>query len=306
MSYIIQTKELSKLFKKTAAVDKLNLNVTKGDIYGFIGQNGSGKTTTIRMLLNLIKPSGGTVELFSETVSGGNIYRHLKKIGAIIETPGFYLNLSGEENLDIHRIMMDIPDRSSVDRALKLVGLSDQKGKKTQQYSLGMKQRLGIARALLHDPELLILDEPTNGLDPQGIVEIRDMLVNISKQGKTILISSHILSEIEKMVSRIGILHNGKLLEESSREDFRKKCGQSIQYRVSEPDKAAELIKKLVNGADISVNEDLVTLRITESDNNGKIIKLLVENDIEVKESKVIQASLEDYFIKLTGGSGHV
>lgn len=305
MSYVVQTRELSKAFGKSVTVDKVNLHVMKGDIYGFIGQNGAGKTTTIRMLLNLIKPSGGTVELFGEEVTDKNIYKQLKRIGAIIETPGFYPNLTGEENLDIHRIMMDIRDKSSVNRAMKLVGLSEQKGKKTRHYSLGMRQRLGIARALLHDPELLILDEPTNGLDPQGIVEIRDMLTEIAKQGKTILISSHILAEVEKMVSRIGILHNGRLLEEISWEDFYKKCGHSIQYRVSEPGKAAVLIGKSVDGADISVNEDIVTLKINESDNSGKITKLLVENGIEVKESTIIKASLEDYFMKLIGGNVH-
>ena len=305
MSYAIQTKELSKAFGKSVTVDKVNLNVMRGDIYGFIGQNGAGKTTTIRMILHLIKPSGGTVELFGEEVTDKTIYKHLKKIGAIIETPGFYPNLTGEDNLDIHRIMMGVSDKSSVDRAMKIVGLSDQKGKKTRYYSLGMRQRLGIARALLHDPELLILDEPTNGLDPQGIVEIRDLLTGIAKQGKTILISSHILAEVEKMVSRIGILHNGRLLKEISREDFYKKCGHSIQYRVSEPGKAAELIGKSVNGADISVNENIVTLKINESDNSGKITKLLVENGIEVKESTIIKASLEDYFMKLTGGNVH-
>lgn len=305
MDYIVQTKELSKCFRKSTVVEKLNLNVMKGDIYGFIGQNGAGKTTTIRMLLNLVKPSSGTVELFGEKVTDSTIYRHLRKIGAIIETPGFYLNLAGEENLDIHRIMMDIPDRSSVDRVLKMVGLSDEKGKKTRQYSLGMKQRLGIARALLSDPELLILDEPTNGLDPQGIVEIRNMLTEIAKQGKTIFVSSHILAEVEKMVSRIGILHKGKLLEEISVGDFLKKSGHSVQYRVSEPGKAAELIKGIVNAADVSVNEDCVSLKITEGNDNGKITKLLVENDIEVRESKVIHTSLEEYFIQLTGGDSH-
>lgn len=305
MSYIVQTRDLSKAFGKVTTVDKVNLHIMKGDIYGFIGQNGAGKTTTIRMILNLIKPSGGNVELFGKEVTNKNIYGQLKKIGAIIETPGFYPNLTGEDNLDIHRIMMNIPDKTSVDHAMRLVGLSDQKGKKTRHYSLGMRQRLGIARALLHDPELLILDEPTNGLDPQGIVEIRDMLTEIAKQGKTILISSHILAEVEKMVSRIGILHNGRLLEEISWEDFYKKCGHSIQYRVSEPGKAAELIEKSMNGADISVNEDLVTLKINESANSGKITKLLVENGIEVKESTIIKASLEDYFMKLIGGNVH-
>ncbi len=305
MSYVVQTRELSKAFGKFVTVDKVNLHVKKGDIYGFIGQNGAGKTTTIRMILNLINSSGGTVELFGEEVTDKNIYKHLKKIGAIIETPGFYPNLTGEDNLDIHRIMMDISDKSSVDRAMKLVGLSDQSGKKTRHYSLGMRQRLGIARALLHDPELLILDEPTNGLDPQGIVEIRDMLTEIAKEGKTILISSHILAEVEKMVNRIGILHNGRLLEEISWEDFYKKCGHSIQYRVSEPGKAAELIGKSMNGANLSVTKDIVTLKTNESENCGRITKLLVENGIEVKESTMIKASLEDYFIKLIGGNVH-
>lgn len=306
MAYIVQTKELCKTFGKSVAVDRVELKVMQGDIYGFIGQNGAGKTTTLRMLLNLIRPSGGIVELFGEKVTDGSIYRHLRKIGAIIETPGFYLNLTGEENLDIHRIMMDVSDRSSVDRVLKLVGLSEEKRKKTRQYSLGMKQRLGIARALLHDPELLILDEPTNGLDPQGIVEIRDMLTEIARQGKTILVSSHILAEVEKMVSRIGILHKGRLLEELSREDFLKKCGHSVQYRVSEPERAVGLIKGIAGGADISVSGDCITLKLEEDGSSGKITKHLVENGIEVRESKVLQTSLEDYFIRVTGGADRV
>jgi bacitracin transport system ATP-binding protein len=186
------------------------------------------------------------------------------------------------------------------------VGLSEEKRKKTRQYSLGMKQRLGIARALLHDPELLILDEPTNGLDPQGIVEIRDMLTEIARQGKTILVSSHILAEVEKMVSRIGILHKGRLLEELSREDFLKKRGHSVQYRVSEPERAVGLIKGIAGGADISVSGDCITLKLEEDGSSGKITKHLVENGIEVRESKVLQTSLEDYFIRVTGGADRV
>lgn len=305
MSYIIQTSDLSKRFKKSTVVDKVNLNVKKGDIYGFIGQNGAGKTTTIRMILNLISPSSGTVELFGEKVTDKNLCNHLRKIGAIIETPGFYTNLTGEENLNIHRIMMDITDKLSIDRALEIVGLSDEKNKKVGHYSLGMKQRLGLARALLHDPELLILDEPTNGLDPQGIVEIRDLLMGLAKQGKTIFISSHILAEVEKMVSNIGILHKGVLLEELSREDFQKNCEISLLYKVSDPQKAATLIKGLLNIQNISVCEDCISFKTAENEINGKIINYLVHNDIEVKESKIIHPSLEDYFIKLTGGTNH-
>ncbi len=305
MSYIIQTSELSKRFKKSTVVDKVNLNVKKGEIYGFIGQNGAGKTTTIRMILNLIGPTNGTVELFGEKVTDKNLYKHLRKIGAIIETPGFYTNLTGKENLDIHRIMMDIPNKSSIDRALEIVGLSDEKNKKVGYYSLGMKQRLGLARALLHDPELLILDEPTNGLDPQGIVEIRDLLLGLAKQGKTIFISSHILAEVEKMVSTIGILHKGVLLEELSREEFQKKCEISLLYKVSNPQKAATLVKDLLNIPDISVFEDCISFKTTESEITGKIINHLVHNDIEIKESKILHPSLEDYFIKLIGGANH-
>lgn len=305
MTYIVQTTELSKSLKKSQVVDKVNLNVRKGEIYGFIGPNGAGKTTTIRMILNIIKPSGGRVELFGETVTDISMTQHLRKIGAIIETPGFYLNLTGKENLDIHRIMMDISDKSSIDRALKIVGLSDEKDKKTRHYSLGMKQRLGLARALLHDPELLILDEPTNGLDPQGVVEIRDLLMEISKQGKTIFVSSHILAEVEKMFSRIGILHKGSLLEEFSNAEFQRKCEQFLLYKVNDPNRAANLIKEWLSIADISVSEDSISFKISEGDNNGRITKLLVDNEIEVRESKIVRSSLEDYFIQLTGGGNH-
>lgn len=305
MTYIVQTAELSKSLKKSQVVDKVNLNVRKGEIYGFIGPNGAGKTTTIRMILNIIRPSGGTVELFGETVTDTSMTQHLRKIGAIIETPGFYLNLTGKENLDIHRLMMDISDRSSIDRALKLVGLSDEKNKKTRHYSLGMKQRLGLARALLHDPELLILDEPTNGLDPQGVVEIRDLLMEISKQGTTIFVSSHILAEVEKMFSRIGILHKGSLLEEFSNEEFQQKSEQFLLYKVSEPNRAANLITERLGKADISVSDDSISFEISEGENSGRITKLLVDNEIEVSESKIMRSSLEDYFIQLTGGGRH-
>jgi bacitracin transport system ATP-binding protein len=305
MGYVLQTFGLSKCFKNSRVVNDVNISVQKGEIYGFIGKNGAGKTTTIRMLLNLVQPSNGTVELFGEKVSDKNIYQHLRKIGAIIETPGFYLNLTGYENLDIHRIMMDIDDKASIDRVLKVVGLTDEKNKQLSHYSLGMKQRLGLARALLHDPEFLILDEPTNGLDPQGIVEIRDMLIDIAGQGKTIFVSSHILSEVEKLVSRIGILHKGALLEEISRQDFEKKCEKSLLYRVSEPQKAADTVKELLSSDEVSILGNNITVKTPQTEINSKITKLFIENGIEVMESRINRTSLEDYFIKLTGGESH-
>lgn len=302
MTYILQTSELSKKYKQSTVVDRVSIHVKPGEVYGFMGKNGAGKTTTIRMILNLIKASDGSVQLFGERVNDKNIYRHLRKIGAIIETPGFYHNLTAKENLDIHRIMMNVTDKSSIERALKTVGLMGEEKKKVHQYSLGMKQRLGLARALLHEPELLILDEPTNGLDPQGIVEIRDMLINIAKQGKTVFISSHILSEMEKMVNRMGILHNGKLLEETTKEDFEKKCEKILLLSVSKPETGISLIKEYMSIQDISLSENCISIKQVTDKSSSEITRLLIEHGIEVSESKLVRSSLEDYFMLLTGG----
>ncbi len=301
MSYVLQTVELSKKYKKAAVVDKVNINLKAGDIYGFIGKNGAGKTTTIRMILNLIKSSDGSIALFGEQVNNRNIFKHLRRIGAIIETPGFYLNLTAKENLDIHRIMMNVEDKHTIDTALKTVGLKDEENKKVGQYSLGMKQRLGLARALLHNPEFLILDEPTNGLDPQGIVEVRDLLIAIAKQGKTVFVSSHILSEIERMVSRVGILHKGRLLEEITKEDFEKKCEKSLQLRVSDLETAVSLIKEHMGIQNLSVMNEQISIKIENENDSSRITRLLVEHGIEVNENKITHSTLEDYFMALTG-----
>lgn len=300
MEDIIKTIGLSKYYKKTKVVEDVNLHVKKKDIYGFIGKNGAGKTTTIRMLLNLIEPTEGSVELFGEEVNHKNIYKHLRNIGAIIETPGFYQNLTGAENLDIHRRMMDITDKGSIEEAMRIVGLQDNKNKKVGQYSLGMKQRLGIARALLHQPDLLILDEPTNGLDPQGVVEIRDLIVKIAEQGKTIMISSHILAEVEKMVTKIGILHKGKLVEEIDKEEFDQKCSQSVFYKVDEPQKAMAMIKEYLGTQEVVFESGYISFPTMGIPNIGKLNKRLIDNGINVLESKIVKSSLEDYFMKVT------
>lgn len=303
MQTILRTDNITKKYKDFTAVDKLNISVDKGDVYGFIGQNGAGKTTTIRLLLNLLKPTDGYIELFGESITKSNAHKVLRRIGSIIEIPGFYLNLTGWENLNLHRIMMGVSDKSEIERALKTVCLQDAGNKKVRHYSLGMKQRLGIARALLHNPELLILDEPTNGLDPKGIVEVRDLIINIAReQGKTILISSHILSEVEKMVNMVGIIHKGKLIEEINQEEIQNKYKKIAIFKVSDIKKSIELINQKLNISDVEVKDDGFNISVQDENVSGLVTKLLVDNNITVSESKLITTTLEEYFIKLTEG----
>ncbi len=301
MEDMIKTVGLSKTYKGTPVVMDVNLNVKKGEIYGFIGKNGAGKTTTMRMILNLVKPTAGQIKLFGETATDKNMHHNLRKMGAIIETPGFYMNLSARENLDIHRLMMNISDKSSIDRELATVGLSEEGKKKVGKYSLGMRQRLGIARALLHKPELLLLDEPINGLDPQGVIEIRELILKIAAEGTTVLVSSHILSEVEKIVTRIGIISKGKLLEEISKENLQLRCRQTVVYKVNAVEKAAVLIKRYLGTENLVISGDTISFPFIEQSSNGKLNKLLVENEIEVIESKIVKSSLEDYFMEITG-----
>ena len=197
MDYILRTHALTKKYQGKAVVKNVSMNIKPGDIYGFLGQNGAGKTTTMRMIMGLIKPTSGSVELFGADTAGG-MGKAYERIGSIIEYPGFYPNLNGAENLEIHRRYMGMGNRECIDESLKTVGLLDAKNQRVKNYSLGMKQRLGLARALLHHPEMLVLDEPTNGLDPTGIKEMRQLFINLAKQrGITFLISSHLLAEVE-------------------------------------------------------------------------------------------------------------
>ena len=305
MATILQTNGLTKNYKGKNVVDQVNIQVQDSEVYGFIGQNGAGKTTTIRLIMNLLQASSGHVELFGEKVTNQNIYKHLQRVGSIIEVPGFYSNLSGQENLEIHRIMMNVKDKSEIKRVLDIVNLNEAKTKKVKHYSLGMKQRLGITRAMLHNPDLLILDEPTNGLDPMGIVEIRDLIIDIAKKhGKTIFISSHILAEVEKMVNKVGILHCGRLLEEIQKKDFQQKSQKSLVYKVNNVQQSVELIQKHFSFQQIEINEDMLTIHHADEQINGTITKLLVENQITVNESKVVTPSLEELFIKLTEEGG--
>ncbi len=223
MSSVLKTYNLTKSYKNTNVVNKLNMSIEKGDIYGFIGKDGAGKTTTIKMITGLVKPTRGQINLLGD-INRNKQVENFKRIGAIIEYPGSYGNLSAEENLKIHKKLMGIKDKSSIKETLKMVGLEDVGRKPVRKFSLGMKQRLGIARVLLHKPEFIILDEPTNGLDHVGIKEIREIILELnSKREITFLISSNSLSEVEEMVNKVGIMHKGNLLEEISYDEIQKK-----------------------------------------------------------------------------------
>ena len=303
MDDILKTYNLTKEFKNFCAVKNLNIHIKKGDIYGFLGQNGAGKTTTIRMFMGLIKPTSGEIELFSEKASNKN-RKVLERIGSMIEYPGFYPNLTAGENLEIHRRMMGVQGKDCIGESLKLVGISDVKNKKVKEFSLGMKQRLGIARALLHHPEFLILDEPTNGLDPIGIKEIRELIIDLcKKQGITFLISSHILSEVQQMANKIGIIHKGELLEEISYDELQKRNRHYINIKVNNDKKASFVLEEKLGIKDYVIwgkNNLRVYERLQEVSN---INKALVSNDLLIDEICLKVDSLEDYFIKLTGGN---
>ena len=229
-SFIIETKQLTKKYKGELAVSNVNLHIKKGSIYGLLGRNGAGKTTLMKMLLGLTPPTSGTFTLFDQTLTGHEKQLY-PRIGALIETPGFYPNLTGTENLEIFARLRNLNASHTVKNALETVGLPFRDKKLFREYSLGMKQRLGLANALLHHPQLLILDEPTNGLDPSGIAEIRDFLKTLCKDhGKTLLVSSHILSEIDLLADDIGILDRGVLLEECSIKTLKEKNDNLENY----------------------------------------------------------------------------
>ncbi|AKN31004.1 bacitracin ABC transporter ATP-binding protein [Clostridium carboxidivorans P7] len=303
MENILKTYNLTKEFKNFSAVKNLNMTIQKGDIYGFLGENGAGKTTTIRMIMGLIKTTSGEIELFSEKASSKN-RRLLQRIGSMIEYPGFYPNLTAKENLEIHRRMMGMQGKDCIADSLKIVGIEDVKDKKVKEFSLGMKQRLGIARALLHHPEFLILDEPTNGLDPIGIKEIRELIIDLShKQGITFLISSHILSEIQQMANKIGIIHKGELLEEIAYEELQKRNRHYINVKVNDDKKASFILEQKLDIKDYVIWEKN-NLRIYEKlQEASNINRILVSSDLFVDEICLKADSLEDYFLRLTGGN---
>lgn len=301
---VIETSRLTKVYGEQTAVDQVNLHVKTGRIYGLLGRNGAGKTTIMKMILGLTSITSGEVKVFGQSVKGRE-KRIYPRIGAIIETPGFYPNLTGTENLEIFARLRGTAQPNAVKEALEVVGLPYKDKKAFGKYSLGMKQRLGIANAILHDPELLILDEPINGLDPIGIAEVREFIRNLSKvRGKSILISSHILSEIALLADDIGIIDRGVLLEESSMAELEKKNRKYIVLQVSDVSNALLVLEKQFDIRDYELVED-GTIRLYDlSWDVDRINKELVTRDVSVKSAYLCNDSLEDYFKKITGGEG--
>ncbi|WP_323757032.1 ABC transporter ATP-binding protein [Roseivirga sp.] len=296
---IIRTTELDFYFKDFKALDKINLNVPEGSIYGFLGPNGAGKTTTIRILLDLFHSKPGQVKLFGQELLANKV-ELLGKVGALIENPSIYKHLTGRQNLEVVRRMIGAP-KSRIDEVLKIVRLTDNANKKAKNYSLGMCQRLGLASALLNDPDLLILDEPTNGLDPSGIIEMRELIIRLNKEhGKTIFLSSHILTEIEKMATDVAIIDQGKIMYEGKLDGLHSNNPtQFLEIKLDNVQKAIEVIKEL--SYTISEQDSkTITLPIADKKDISKINKALVQNDIEVYQLKSTEETLEAIFLNLT------
>lgn len=301
---IIETINLTKQYGEQKSVVNLNIHVKKRRIYGLLGRNGAGKTTVMKMLLNLTRPTSGEVQIFGKSIHG-NEKNILPRIGSLIEAPGFYPNLTGTENLKIFAHLRGVSKRSAVKDALDVVGLPYADKKLFSQYSLGMKQRLSIALAIMHDPELLILDEPINGLDPIGIAEMRSFIRELCDvKGKTILISSHILSEISLLVDDIGIIDQGVLLEEESLAELEQKNGKYIHFVVSDTAQAARILERNFRIKNFIVENDY-SLRLYDCNLPVAVLNRgFIENGLEVSEAHTCEDSLEDYFKHITGGEG--
>ena len=299
---ILKTYNITKKYGNQVAVNNVNMTIKKGEIYGFIGQNGAGKTTLIRLITGLIHKSGGEIELLG--ASGENeLNKARTKVGSLIETPSFYTNMTARENLEVSRLVRNIPGKKCIDEVLELVGLKDVEKKKVKNFSLGMRQRLGIANAIMGNPKLLILDEPINGLDPMGIVEIRELLKKINKEkDMTILISSHILSELSELATTYGIISNGKLIEEITAEELAEKCRQYIDLKVDDTSRAVTLLERELGISDYEVLEDKKIKVFSNLENVGEVNSILSKSGVIVQSISIKGENLEEYFMNKIGG----
>jgi ABC-2 type transport system ATP-binding protein len=299
-NHIVMTNGLTKKYKKHTSVEGLNLRIERGQIYGFLGPNGAGKTTTIRMLLGLIKPTQGNIEIFGQNLKKNRL-QILQRIGSLVESPTYYGNLTGRENLEAVRRLRDLPEKR-VDEVLEIVRLTKVANRLTKEYSLGMKQRLGIAVALLSNPDLLILDEPTNGLDPSGIQEIRELIKKLPEAGMSVLVSSHLLSEIDQMATQVGIINNGNMIFQDSIERLRQKQKPLLKVGVNDVMKAKTILKELELEADLQ--DDFLWLSQTDPTFVSKINSILVHSGLSVYRLEEVKRTLEDIFLELTGTEG--
>ena len=300
---IVRTQGLTKQYGHHRAVSRISMHVRKGAVYGLIGRNGAGKTTFLKMLAGLASSSSGEIEIFG--LRGKELANVRSRIGCLIEAPGIYGNLSAYDNLDLKCRFFGIHNKGYIEEILKIVGLSDTGKKKTKHFSLGMKQRLGIGLALVGEPDLLLLDEPINGLDPQGIVEIRDTILKLNKEkNMTIVISSHILEELSKIATDYGIIHHGELIEEITREELMERCGERIEIATGVPEQIVPILDRLgiqqyqiVDSGHVWVFEKM--------DRSAWLNRELIRAGADIRELKVCSEKLENYYLNLTGGAGH-
>jgi len=298
---VLKTLNLTKRYGRTVAVDNVSLTVEKGDIFGLIGQNGAGKTTLMRLVTALTHSDSGSIELFGETGADG-LGASRSRMGSVVETPALYPNLTAVENLEYYRIQRGIPDKAVIEKSLELVDLTDTGKKKFRNFSMGMKQRLGLALALLSSPDFIILDEPTNGLDPTGIIETRDMMKRFNDQGITLLVSSHLLAELAQVATKYAIIHHGKLVREFSQEELRLECKRALAVTVDDVAKAIMILETGLNIRDykqVSANE----LRVYEYlDDPAEVTFRLTAGGIRVASLYEVGDSLEEYYAKIIGG----
>ena len=301
---VIQTTGLSKRYRDKWAVDHLDLRVEQGDIYGFIGQNGAGKSTTLKLLCGLARPTQGDALIFGKPVRDSVARR---RVGALIEQPGLYPDLSGRENLRLYAALLglDSPERQ-VKEILETVGLAPGEKKPVRHYSMGMKQRLGVGLALLGGPDLLLLDEPINGLDPEGIREMRELLLRLNRErGLTILVSSHILGELSKIATRYGIIQQGRMVEQITAGELAQKCTDYLHLRAEQPQKAAALLERALHLTRWEMRPE-GEIRIHEMVDGKAVGRVLAEAGISVEEMGLHRQDLEEYFLERMGGADHV
>lgn len=296
---LIETTNLTKQYGKVRCVNALNMKVPQGAIYGFLGPNGAGKSTTLKMILGLARPTDGSITLFHTPVTEQNRIRLLADTGSLIESPSYYGHLTGEENLRILQILKDCPQKD-IDEVLNIVRLYEARKKKVAHYSLGMKQRLGLAGALLGFPKLLILDEPTNGLDPAGIQEMRELICTLpAEYGITVVVSSHLLSEIDQMADHVGIIREGRLVYQDTLESLHSHARQQIALRTDQPATVISLLHR--DGIEVAKEEDYLLLPMLEDTYVAQLCRKIIEQKISLYRIEKRENSLEDIFLSLTG-----
>lgn len=294
----VETISLSKLYKGKAAVSHMDMKVQEGAIYGFIGRNGAGKSTTLKMLCGLAKPTEGEIRLFGKSADDTITAR---RTGCLIESAGLYPHMTARQNAIMKAKCMGLADLGAVDRVLESTGMNNTGNKKVKLFSMGMKQRLGIALALLGNPDLLVLDEPINGLDPEGVREIRQLIQRLNEEGKTFIISSHILGELSKLSTHYGIIKDGTLVEQLTREELEQKCADYFQVEINDVNRALPLITENMPGIQTEVC-DSTTIRLYGLKEGSGLNHLLIENGIQVYSSGFHHMDLEDYFLSRMDG----